>query len=100
MFRPFCPSAATKNIDVAASSANVLVANATGQQQIYVFNDGSATAWIAFGTDNNVAATLAAGMPIGSKLGGVITVTDGPIWAAAIAAASTGKIYFTPGSGI
>jgi hypothetical protein len=92
----FSPGKKTVNIDVSSSSQNVQISAARGKQQVVVFNDGSATAWIAFGSDNTVAATLASGMPIASKLAGVVTVGDGAeMWVAAIAAGATGKIYST-----
>jgi hypothetical protein len=63
-------------------------------------NNGTATAWFNFGTDSTVAATTAAGIPVGPGVTEVYTVPKNPLWVAAIAAGSTGKIYFTPGSGI
>jgi hypothetical protein len=96
--RVFCPSATTYNIDVSSSNQNVKVTDCSGPVQIRVFNDGSATAWIAFGTDTNAAAALASGIPVGSKEETFFTAPGVPVYAAAIAAASTGKIYFTPGS--
>ena len=101
MLTPFQPTpGATVNINVASSSANVAVSAATAGCQVRIMNDGTATAWIKFGTDNTVAATTAAGMPVGAGVTEVVTVPTGPIYVAAIAAGSTGKIYFTPGSGI
>lgn len=99
--QPFVPSGATENIDVSSSSQRIDIESAS---QVRVMNDGTATVWIAFG-GSGVTATLAAGMPIGP---GVIEVLnfDGATGAnpnrhvAAIAAGSTGKIYFTPGIGI
>ena len=98
-FRP--ASGVTKNIDVAATTANVKVAEVF-TTQIRIMNDGSATAWVNFG-DSSVTAALASGMPVGAGACEVVTVlsADGsPIYAAAIAAGSTGKIYFTPGTGL
>jgi hypothetical protein len=98
---PFQPTpASTVNIDVASSSANVLVNASSGGGQVRIMNNGSATVWVKFGTDNTVAATTASGFPVGSGGTEVVTVPLGPIYVAAIAAGSTGKIYFTPGSGI
>jgi len=97
---PFAPAAGqTVNIDVASSSANVQVTSGTGITNIRVMNNGTATAWIKFGADNTVAATTATGVPIGPGVTEVLSAQS-PVWVAAIAAGSTGKIYFTPGSGI
>lgn len=96
---PFNPSdAATVNIDVASSTAAIQVSSGSGMTQVRVMNNGSATAWIRFGTAT-LSATTTAGIPIGSGGTEVFTV-HAPIWAAAIAAGSTGKIYFTAGQGI
>jgi hypothetical protein len=95
--RPLAPAARTALIDVSSSSQAVLVTANSGIAQVRVMNNGSATAWIAFGTTISVAAAVATGIPIGPGLSEIFTVPDGPVYAAAIAAASTGKIYFTPG---
>lgn len=88
----------TKNISVSAASQSVLVGN--GFTQVRVMNNGTATVWIAFG-NSSVSTTLANGMPIGPGVTEVLTVKlDGDVYAAAIAAGSTGSIYFTPGVGI
>jgi len=101
MATPFQPNPAkTVNIDVGASSARVAIAGAP--TSVRVMNDGTATAWITHG-DITVEAALATGMPIGP---GVVEVLSFPnltattFYIAAIAAGATGKIYFTPGSGI
>lgn len=94
---PFRPSGgATVNIDVGAASVRVVMTS--GEQQ-RVMNNGTATAWIAFG-DNTVAAAVATSMPVGPGVTEVITIPVGTTNVAAIAAAATGKIHFTPGSGI
>ena len=99
---PFQPVAAgTVNIDVGAASANVLVASGNAHRQVEIMNNGTATVWINHG-DSAVTAALATGKPIGPGVDMVLTFpsSDGVIYIAAIAAAATGKIYFTPGSGI
>jgi hypothetical protein len=91
----------TVNVDVGAASANVLIGRWVGA--VRVMNNGTATAWIAFGTDNTIAATLAAGVPVGPGVTEILSPppqSGGTLYVAAIAAGSTGKIYFTPGSGI
>lgn len=98
--KPFAPAKTTKNIDVSGSSQSVLVANAL--DNVRVMNDGTATAWIAFG-DSTVTAALASGIPIGPGVTEVLSpITDkgSPVYVAAIAAGATGKIYFTPGIGV
>lgn len=95
---PFRPNGgSTVNIDVGAASGNVELTR--GEQQ-RIMNNGSATAWIKFGADNTVAATLAAGIPVGPGVTEILTPPPGTNYVAAIAAGSTGKIYFTPGTGI
>lgn len=98
MKQPFRPTGgAAVNIDVASTTANVALTLANQQR---VMNNGTATAWIKFGADNTVTATLAAGIPVGPGVTEVFTPPPGTTYVAAIAAASTGKIYFTPGIGI
>lgn len=100
-YSPFVPKAAgTVNIDVSASSQRVDLDTFVGEQQVRVMNDGTATVWINFG-DSTVTAALATSMPVGPGVTEVITVRGGSaINVAAIAAGSTGKIYFTPGAGV
>lgn len=98
---PFAPkAAATVNIDVSAVSQAVALGAVLGETQIRVMNNGSATVWINFGV-STVTATLAAGIPIGPGVTEVLTIRTGAApYVAAIAAAASGKIYFTPGSGV
>lgn len=100
---PFCPSpAATVNVDVSSSTGNVSLAVDRRQpMQVRVMNNGTATAWVNFGL-TGVTAAVASGFPVGPGVTEVLTVPDlgGTVYAAAIAAGSTGKIYFTPGVGI
>ena len=100
--RAFTPRAAsTVNIDVSSSSQSVKIADDGGDIDVRVFNNGTATVWIAFGT-SAVSASLTANLAI--PAGGVevlhAPLQTGALYVAAIAAASTGKIYFTPGAGI
>ena len=98
---PFKPTGDTVNIAVASSSANVQIEpDSTIWRKIRVMNNGTATVWIRFGADSSVAASASKDIPIGSGGTEVFTVHATPIWVAAIAAASTGSIYFTPGEGI
>lgn len=101
--RPFTPRpAATVNIDVSSSSQRVLIQDTGRTSSVRIMNDGSATAWVRFG-DDTVTAAVATGMPVGSGVTEVVQVqvnSGAPLYVAAIAAGSTGKIYFSPGEGI
>ena len=95
----------TVNIDVSSSSQSVQVTFARdglGTRQVRIMNNGTATVWIRFAKADAVAAVAATDMPVGPGLHEVQTakISDGPIWVSAIAAGSTGKVYFTPGAGI
>jgi len=101
---PFRSSPAkTVNIDVSSSSQAVKIWENDGEtKQVRIMNNGTATVWVAFGP-STVAATTTSGMPVGPGVIEVLTVSSNqaaPLYAAAIAAGSTGKIYFTPGTGI
>lgn len=88
----------TKSISVSGSSQAVSLG--VGVAQVRVMNNGTATAWIAFGP-TGVTTTTTAGMPVGPGVTEVLTLKlDGDVSAAAIAAGATGSIYFTPGVGI
>lgn len=93
--------AGTVNIDVSGSNQRIQVTSTPGTRQIRVMNDGSATAWVEFGGSTVTAATTTS-FPVGSGATEVFTVkkSDAVIYAAAIAAGATGKIYFTPGTGL
>jgi hypothetical protein len=105
MYKAFVPNkTATVNIDVSNANQRVLIYPNRKQIQIRIMNNGSATVWIEFG-DVTVVASAATGIPIGPGVTEVLTATIGenlnpPMYVAAIAAASTGKVYFTPGEGI
>lgn len=101
--RAFCPRAdATVNIDVGASTANIKVHEGMSDVDVRVMNNGTATAWVNFGT-SSVTADTTNDYPVGPGVTEVLRPrpnADGsPIYAAAIASGSTGKIYFTPGTG-
>lgn len=102
MLIPFAPSPnATVAISVSASSQRVQIANATGRLRVRVMNNGSATAWVAFG-DNTVTTAATTGLPVGAGQSETLTVdapAASPLNAAAIAAGATGSIYFSPGAG-
>lgn len=99
---PFSPlPLRTVNIDVSSSSQNIKISDTPRIRQVRVMNNGTATVWVDFGNSSSAAAAVATGFPVGPGVTEVLTskITDGPLYAAAIAAGSTGKIYFTPGSG-
>lgn len=94
--------ASTVNIDVSASSQKVKVADDNGDVDIRIHNDGTATVWIEFGVTTDLTAATTTGIPIGSGVTEVqyVPPLGSDVYVAAIAAGSTGKIYFTPGSGL
>lgn len=99
---PFRPNGdATVNIDVSSSSQRVKVSSFFGPHQIRVTNLGTAAVWLKFGSDT-VTADVTNDFPVGAGSTEVFTVLGGEsdLYVAAIAAASTGKIYFTPGEGV
>lgn len=102
MSEPFMPNpAATTLIDVSSSSQAVLVGSGVSNvNQVRLMNNGTATVWVNFG-NSAVTASLTTGFPVGPGVTEVLSVRsiDGVLYAAAIAAAATGKIYFTPGLG-
>lgn len=93
---------ATVNIDVSSSSQTVLVAKTPGTIAIRVMNDGSATVWVSFGNTSSLTASTTTDMPVaaGATECFGVSFAIGSVYAAAKAAGSTGKIYFTPGDGI
>jgi len=100
--RAFSPRSKTANINVSNASQRVLLTNRNGPVTVRVMNDGSATVWLNWG-DVTVASTTSSGLPVGPGVHEVLTFApaeNGDLYVAAIAAGSTGKIYFTVGEGI
>ena len=67
-----------------------------------IVNNGIATVWLSFG-DSTITASLSTSLPIGPGVHEVLTMSpgrNGDLYIAAIAAAATGTIYFTPGEGL
>ena len=98
---PFVASpASTVNISVSAVSQSVSLA-VRGRRQIRIMNNGTATVWVAFGP-SGVTASTSANMPIPPGAIEVVSIPDygATAFAAAIAAGSTGLVYFTPGEGV
>lgn len=100
--KPFTPGAVTAKVTAATTSAEGKVADGVGIKQLRLHNAGTVTAFLAFGKDNTVDATLAAAMPLPSGAVEVISFQpDGnAIWLSAITASGTADIYVTPGQGI
>lgn len=92
---------ATVNIDVTSSSQSVKICDDKGNVDVRVMNNGSATVWIKFGV-TGISAGLTDDIPVGPGVTEVFRAEPfgNALYVAAIAAGSTGKIYFTPGSGI
>lgn len=97
-FRPF--AAKTVNISVSSSSQRI---EFTTCDTVRVMNNGTATVWVDFG-DVAITASTTTSFPVGPGVTEVLSVPrslDGARrYAAAIAAGSTGSIYFTPGEGV
>lgn len=93
-------TANTVSIAVSASSQSVALTG-EGERQILVTNDGTATVWIRFG-GTGITTAVATGIPIPAGSAQVFTVRNvgSEARVAAIAAGSTGTIYFTPGLGL
>lgn len=91
--------ASTVNINVSGSSQSVSLA-VRGRRQVRIMNNGTATVWVAFGP-TGVTASTSANMPVPPGAIEVVTIPDygATAFAAAIAAGSTGIVYFTPGDG-
>lgn len=105
--RPFAPLDASKSlISVGAATASVAL-KLTGSHggrvpNIRVFNNGTATAWFAFG-GSGVVAVIADDVGVGAGMAEVFTLPDNETditHVAAIALAATGNIEFSVGYGI
>lgn len=97
----FQPNAAsTIDINVSSSSQREQLTDSL-TSQVRVYNAGTADAFIEFG-DATVTAAAASGTPIPSGVVEIFTVKadSAPVYVAAIAAGSSGLIYFTPGAGV
>lgn len=95
---PFNPKkAGTVNVDVSSSSQAIQFSSSSGAKQLRMMNNGTATVWVELGS-SSVTAAATTGFPVGPGVHEVVTTNE--TYAAVIAAGSTGKIYFTPGTGI
>lgn len=105
----FAPdSGTTANIDVSSSSQRVSVGPAIGTNAladwvtVRVTNLGTAAAWINSGDVTVTATTSNIPIPLApfTEVMRFRVPATGQLYIAAIAAGSTGKIYFTPGIGV
>lgn len=100
MSQPFTPlPGSTVLIDVSSSTQAKALTTVNPGTSIRVCNDGTATAWIDFG-NSTVTTAATTGIPIGAGVVEIYAVPSGATHVAAIAASTTGKIYFTTGNGI
>ena len=93
--------ASTVGINVAATTARVLIGNFTGTIDVLVTNLGSAEAYVEFG-DVTIVATTTTSIPVEAGQSRIFTVqspANKPLYMAAIAAGTTGYIHATPGGG-
>lgn len=100
--RAFCPSKSTSSISVSASSQNVKVASRTSPTNVRIVNNGTATVWLNYG-DFSVTASASTGFPVGPGVHEIMTFSPdigSDLYIAAIAAGSTGSVYFTVGDGL
>lgn len=101
--RPFSPAITGRTVSINVSNTSQAVSiGADAPDSVRVMNNGTATVWIAFG-DSSVTASTTTNMPVGPGVTEVFTFRNAnglPLFAAAIAAGSTGLIYFTPGTGL
>lgn len=97
----FQPNAAsTVNINVSSTTQSKPLTDSL-TSQVRVYNAGTADAFVEFG-GAAVTAAAATGTPVPSGVVEVFTVKadSAPVYVAAIAAGSSGVIYFTPGAGV
>src|SRR6185312_8418254 len=87
----------TVTISVSASSQSVLLAK---DGPVRMMNNGTATVWVRCGSSGVTASTSDIPVPSGAVEVLSFNHPNGPLYCAAIAAGSTGNIYFTPGIGI
>lgn len=109
MVSPFQEQGKTIAVNPSGTSQNVPVVTKgqTNVNQIKIFNNSNQVCFLAFGTDNSVAAAIpivntpAFGMPIAMGEDMVITNPRGAdLYVAVIAGGTaTGNLYITPGEG-
>lgn len=98
--KAFAPAGNTVNLAVTTTTGRVALtapASAGGYQE-RLYNAGSATVFVRFGT-NTIEATTGTGMPIPSGQTEVFTVASTVTHVAAITASGTATLYATTGYG-
>lgn len=95
----FQANGATVNLAVTTSTGSVALTGVGNGGNVRVYNAGSATIFINFGT-STVTATTAAGIPIPSGAIEIYSVGASITHVAAITASSTATAYFTTGQGV
>lgn len=99
-FSPFNPWGPTYNVDISSSSQRIKLG--VGWHDIRIVNDGTATVFIAFG-DAAVIASPDTSIPIGSGVHEILRTEPSEndhLYVAVIGSSSSGKIYFTKGTGL
>lgn len=100
--RNFTPAAGNNTVSISAttaSSANVALAGTPKtRKDVRVVNNGANTAFIKFGADSTVAATVANDMPIRAGADVLLHAGDN-LYAAAISTVGNTTVYFTSGFG-
>lgn len=98
----------TVNVAASTTSANVQLPStsnsALGFQShegdtVLVFNASGNLAFVEFGSDNTVTASVTASYPVPPNSTRLVGVGPYVKWAAAILASATGTIYFSRGKG-
>ena len=94
--QPFKPSGTAL---IAATVASGFIPLVGGGDEVLVTNIGTTVAFVAFGTDNTVVATVTTGIPV--LPGAKVLLSVGPLitTAAVIMGSLTATVYFTRGSG-
>lgn len=95
----FQPNGSTVNLSVTTSSASVALTGSGTGANVRVYNAGSDTIFLAFGTSGVTAATTT-GIPIPSGAIEMYTLPPTFTHAAAITASGSATAYFTTGQGI
>lgn len=101
MAQAFIP-ALDANIPLSATTttSSASLKNGNAPMQVRIYNAGTATAFLNFGTSAVTATT--SGFPVPSGAIEVITIPGNATttYAAAITASGTASVYITPGAGI
>ena len=93
--QPFWPAG---TVVVAAGTSSTNAALSGGGEAVLVFNASAAVAFVRFGTDLTVAATVNdTPVPAGARM--LIHAGEYALTAAAVLLAGSGSVYFTRGNG-